>query len=125
MANKDYYKLLGIEKNATKEEIKKAYKKLALKYHPDRAPEEKKKEYEEHFKEISEAASVLGDDKKRKQYDQFGSASFQSGGFQEGYDFSDILSRFRSGFGDFDDIFDQVFGGSGRGGARRGAGLML
>jgi len=115
MADKNYYKLLGVEKNSTKEEIKKAYKKLALKYHPDRAPEEHKAEYEEKFKEINEAASVLGDEKKRQQYDQFGSASFQGGssnGFQ-GYDFSDIMSQFRSGnFGDFGDIFDHLFSGS-------------
>ncbi|MBT6774475.1 DnaJ domain-containing protein, partial [Candidatus Woesearchaeota archaeon] len=62
MAEKDYYKLLGVEKGATKEEIKKAFKKLALKYHPDRAPEDKKVEYEEKFKEINEAVSILGDD---------------------------------------------------------------
>lgn len=124
MAEKDYYKLLGVNKNADKEEIKKAFKKLALKYHPDRAPEDKKKEYEEKFKEINEAVSVLGNDKKRQQYDQFGSSSFSGGssgaeGFQ-GYDFSDIMSQFRSGmFGDFDDVFDSIFGGSGR--SRRGA----
>ncbi|MBI4983120.1 molecular chaperone DnaJ [Candidatus Woesearchaeota archaeon] len=120
MAEKNYYKILGVEKEANKEVIKKAYKKLALKYHPDRAPEDKKKEYEEKFKEINEAASILADDKKRQQYDQFGSSAFSggAGGFQ-GYDFSDIMSQFRSGmFGDFDDIFDQIFGG---GGGRRGA----
>ncbi|MEK6938559.1 MAG: molecular chaperone DnaJ [Nanoarchaeota archaeon] len=121
MADKDYYKLLGIEKSAPKDEIKKAYKKLALKYHPDRAPEDKKKEYEEKFKEINEAASVLADDKKRQQYDQFGSSAFQggaagAGGFQ-GFDFSDIMSQFRSGGGDFDDLFDHIF--SGGGGSRR------
>ncbi len=108
----DYYKLLGVEKSATKEEIKKAYKKLAMKYHPDRAPEDKKKEYEEKFKEISVAASVLGDEKKRAQYDQYGENAF-SGQGQQGYDFSDIMSQFRSGaFGGFDDVFDQLFGGS-------------
>jgi len=131
MAEKDYYKLLGVEKSATKEEIKKAFKKLAMKYHPDRAPDDKKKEYEEKFKEINEAVSILGDDKKRQQYDQFGSAAFSGGmggagstsGF-EGFDFSDIMSQFRSGaFGDFDDVFDQIFGSnSGRSrGGRRGA----
>jgi molecular chaperone DnaJ len=132
MADKDYYKKLGVEKSATKEEIKKAFKKLALKYHPDRAPEEKKKEYEEKFKEINEAVSVLGDDKKRQQYDQFGSAAF-SGGMggagHQGFDYSDIMSQFRGGsFGNFDDIFDQLFGGGGgrRGGtrARRGSDLL-
>ena len=130
MTNKDYYKLLGIEKSATKEQIKKAFKKLALKYHPDRAPKEKKHEYEEKFKEINEAVSILGDDKKRQQYDQFGSSAFQggaggAGGFQ-GFDLSDIMSQFRSGaFGQFDDIFDSLFGGGGRRTrARRGSDLI-
>src|SRR3989338_3713169 len=129
MENKDYYQVLGVSKSATKEEIKKAFKKLALQYHPDRAPEEKKKEYEEKFKEINEAASVLGDDKKRQQYDQYGSSSFQQGGAGgfEGFDFSDIMSHFRSGmFGDSDDMFEQLFGGGSKrsGRARRGADLL-
>ncbi|HIH12877.1 TPA: molecular chaperone DnaJ [Candidatus Woesearchaeota archaeon] len=125
MADKDYYQLLGVDRKATKEEIKKAYKKLAMKFHPDRAPEDKKKEYEEKFKEISVAASVLGDDKKRSQYDQFGNAAFSDAGGGsasgfEGYDFSDIMSQFRSGsFGNFDDVFDQLFGGNGQ--SRRGS----
>jgi molecular chaperone DnaJ len=122
---KDYYKLLGVEKSSTKEEIKKAYKKLALKYHPDRAPEDKKKEYEEKFKEINEAVSVLGDEKKRQQYDQYGDSAFQGG--HQGFDYSDIMSQFRSGsFGDFDDIFDQLFGGGSRRSsrARRGSDLL-
>jgi molecular chaperone DnaJ len=130
MTNKDYYKLLGVEKSATKEEIKKAYKKLAMKYHPDRAPDSDKNEYEEKFKEISEAAAVLGDDKKRQQYDQYGSSAFQGGsggaGF-EGFDFSDIMSQFRSGsFGDHEDIFDQLFGGGRRrpSRGRRGSDLL-
>ncbi|MDP3733933.1 MAG: molecular chaperone DnaJ [Nanoarchaeota archaeon] len=113
--SKDYYTLLGVSKNAGKDEIKKAYKKLAMKYHPDRAPEDKKKEYEEKFKEINEAAAVLSDDKKRQQYDQFGSDSFQGGGGSsgfQGFDFSDVMSQFKSGgFGDFENIFDQLFGG--------------
>ena len=127
MADKDYYKTLGVDKGASKEDIKKAYKKLAMKYHPDRAPEDKKKEYEEKFKEISEAASVLGDDKKRQQYDQFGSSAFSGGGGAgfEGFDFSDVMSQFRSGsFGNFDDIFDQLFGGSGRRQSHRGSDLL-
>ncbi|MFH1828711.1 MAG: molecular chaperone DnaJ [Nanoarchaeota archaeon] len=129
MTNKDYYETLGVERNATKEEIKKAFKKLALKYHPDRSPEDKRKEYEDKFKEINEAVSVLGDDKKRQQYDQYGNSAFSgggTGGFQ-GFDFSDIMSQFRSGsFGDFDDIFDHVFGGSSRGNSRlrRGSDLL-
>ena len=129
MADKKYYEILGVEKSSTKEEIKKAYKKLAMKYHPDRAPEDKKKEYEEKFKEINEAASVLGDEKKRQQYDQFGSGSFQGGGGDhQGFDFSDMMSQFKSGaFGDFGDVFDQIFGGSSRQRgtrARRGADLL-
>lgn len=125
MADKDYYKTLGVEKGATKEEIKKAYKKLALKYHPDKAPEEKKQEYEDKFKEINEAAAVLGDEKKRQQYDQFGSSAFQGG--HQGFDFSDIMSQFRSGaFGDFDDIFEQLFSGGRRSSrARRGSDLLF
>ncbi|MEK6900557.1 MAG: molecular chaperone DnaJ, partial [Nanoarchaeota archaeon] len=126
--SQDYYKTLGVEKSAGKEEIKKAFKKLAMKYHPDRAPDDKKKEYEEKFKEINEAVSVLGDDKKRQQYDQFGSSAFSGGseGFQQGFDYSDIMSQFRSGaFGNFDDLFDHLFSGSGhRKSARRGSDLL-
>ena len=133
MAEKDYYKTLGVQKNATKDEIKKAYKKLAMQFHPDRAPEEKKKEYEEKFKGINEAAAVLSDDKKRQQYDQYGSSAFQQGGAGaggfEGFDFSDIMSHFRSSMsGDSDDMFEQLFGGGGggrrSGRARRGSDLL-
>ncbi len=127
---KDYYKILGVEKDATKEEIKKAYKKLALKYHPDRASEDKKKEYEEEFKKINEAAAVLGNDKKRQQYDQFGDPDTfkQASGF-EGFDFSDIMSKFRFGnFGGgnsgFGDIFEQLFGGGQGSRKRRGHDLQ-
>ena len=125
MTTKDYYETLGVEKGATKEEIKKAFKKKALKFHPDRAPQDKKAAYEEKFKEFNEAVSVLGDDKKRQQYDQFGSDSFKGGsgpsGF-EGFDFSDMMS----GNGGFSDVFDHIFGGSkgGRSRARRGHDLI-
>lgn len=107
--SKDYYKTLGVEKTATKEEVKKAYKKLAKQYHPDL---NKDPEAQEKFKEINEAASVLGDDQKRQQYDQFGSDSFRQGqGFnQGGYDYS----GFRDMNFDFDEIFDTFFGGGGR-----------
>ncbi len=125
--SKNYYDMLGVAKGATKEDIKKAYKKLAMQYHPDRAPEEKKKEYEEKFKEFSVAAATLSDDKKRAHYDQFGSESMDQAGAhgQQGYDFSDIMSQFRGGgFGDFDGVFDSIFGGSGGRRHRRGADLL-
>jgi len=107
---KDYYKILGVSKNSTKEDIKKAYKNLAKKHHPDI---NKDSGAAEKFKEINEAAQVLGDDEKRAQYDQFGDAdSFkQASGFRGfnsrdfGSDFTDFASF------DFGDIFDQFFGG--------------
>jgi molecular chaperone DnaJ len=103
---KDYYKILGVEKNATKEEIKKAYKQLAKKYHPDLNRDEGAAE---RFKEINEAAAVLADDEKRRQYDQFGTTAEHFGGFGgAGFDFEDLMGRF--GF-DFDSIFDSFFGG--------------
>ena len=101
MANKDYYKILGVDKSSSKEEIKKAYKKLALKYHPDRVAEEKKKESEEKFKEISEAYAVLSNEEKRKNYDAFGHS-----GFNQRYSQEDI---FRGA--DFSNIFEEIFGG--------------
>ena len=115
--DKDYYKILGVGKDASKEDIKKAYKKLAKKYHPDLNKENKEAEHK--FKDVSEAAAILGDDEKRKQYDQFGTNYEQFTG--HGFDFSDF------GFGDsasFDvgDIFDKFFGGGfgGFSGRRRG-----
>ena len=112
MAEKDYYKILGVEKGATKEDIKAAYKKLAKQYHPDL---NKSAGSTEKFKEINEAAAVLSDDQKRAQYDKFGTSGeqFQSSGFS-GFDFSDIMSDI-GGFGfDFDSIFDNFLGGGGR-----------
>lgn len=115
---KDYYKTLGVEKSATKDEIKTAYKRLAKKYHPDL---NKDAGSADKFKEINEAASVLADDQKRQQYDQFGTADFA--GYQGGaggFDFSDFMQG-AQGFGfDFDSIFDSFFGGSAFGGGRRG-----
>ena len=108
MATKrDYYEVLGTERNASEEELKKVYRKLALKFHPDRNPDDK--QAEDHFKEINEAYSVLADAEKRKQYDLFGHAGPGSGGGG----FSDV----------FGDIFEEFFGGSpgqGRGRVQRG-----
>ena len=104
---KDYYRILGVPKNATKEEVKAAYKKLAKQYHPDL---NKNPDAAEKFKEINEAAAVLGDEQKKAQYDQFGTAGeqFQSG--FSGFDFSDFMSDI-GGFGmDFDSIFENFFG---------------
>lgn len=115
---KDYYDILGVSKSATKEEIKKAYKKLAKQHHPDI---NKGSGATEKFKEINEAASVLGDDEKRTQYDQFGDADAfkKSSGFS-GFDSSDF------GFGtsdfasfDFEDIFNRFFSGGFSGSSRR------
>lgn len=110
-----YYELLGIQKTATADEIKKAFRKLALKYHPDRNPGDKKSE--DKFKEISEAYAVLSDDEKRKQYDRFGdtkySQQFSRDDAFKNVDFSSIFRDmgFSSGFD-----FDSFFGGAGAGG---------
>jgi molecular chaperone DnaJ len=112
---KDYYDTLGVGKNASTAEVKKAYKKLAKKYHPDI---NKDSGSEAKFKEINEAAAVLGDEKKREQYDRFGSADQQGFG-QGGFDFSDLGGNF-----DFGDIFDIFTGRSGRRGPRRGSDLQ-
>ncbi len=104
MATKrDYYDILGVEKNADESQIKSAYRKLAMKYHPDRNPDDKVAE--EKFKEASEAYEVLSDTKKRQQYDQFGHA-----GAQGGFGGSGFSGDF-SGFGGFEDIFENFFGG--------------
>ncbi|MBE9546116.1 MAG: DnaJ domain-containing protein [Proteobacteria bacterium] len=97
----DYYKILGVDKSAGPEDIKKAYRKLALKYHPDRNPDNKKAE--EKFKKISEAYAVLGDPEKRKQYDSFGSDMFSQQFSQEdifrGFDLNEVLRGFGFSFG--------------------------
>jgi curved DNA-binding protein len=102
MATKDYYQILGVNKNASDEEIKRAYRKLAMKYHPDKNPN--KKEAEERFKEINEAYAVLSDKEKRKQYDTYGAEGFRQRFTQE-----DIFRGF-----DFDEILSGLFGGRGR-----------
>lgn len=124
MEKRDYYDVLGVDKNASEQDIKKAYRKQAMKYHPDRNPGDKAAE--EKFKEVSEAYEILSDSQKRKTYDQFGHAGFDprsgfggGGGFQ-GADFGDFGDIFGSMFGDF-------FGGGGmrqrRNGPRKGADL--
>lgn len=100
MANKDYYEILGLSKGASDDDIKKAFRKLAIQYHPDKNKGDK--EAEEKFKEINEAYQVLSDPEKKSQYDQYGTTDFQ-GGFNGGFDFSDM--------GGFGDIFDSFFGG--------------
>ena len=119
MANKDYYKILGVEKNASADEIKKAFKKAAMQHHPDRPGGDEAK-----FKEINEAYQVLSDAEKRQRYDQFGSDFEQQGGFSNGAGWEDVMSAFRGGGfagGDFGDIFGDLFGG-GRGGHRQNRG---
>jgi len=119
--SKDYYKILGVEKNASSEEVKKAFRKLAHKYHPD-----KKDGDEQKFKEINEAYQVLSNSEKRQKYDQYGSTFDQMGGFGGGMNWDDFMRAARgqggsSGFsnmGDLGDILGDILGGFGGGRAR-------
>ncbi len=129
MATKrDYYEILGVDRNASEDALKKAYRKLAIQYHPDKNPGDK--EAEEKFKEIAEAYDVLSDAQKRAQYDRFGHAglggSAAGGGFGGGMSMEDIFSRFGDIFGDggFGSFFGGGFG-SGGGGRRRQRGSDL
>ncbi len=122
MASKrDYYEVLGIDKSADKDTIKKAYRKLAVKYHPDRNPGDK--EAEDKFKEATEAYEVLSDDQKRPIYDQYGFAGLDGmgGGGSSGYShaFNDFSDLFGGMGGGFSDIFENLFGGGFAGGSSR------
>ena len=114
MAKRDYYEILGIEKNVSKEEIKKAYRKMAMKYHPDRNPGDSSAE--EKFKEAAEAYEVLGNDDKRAKYDKFGHSGLRGGQDFHGFNnVNDIFSHFSDIFGGAfggSSIFDDFFGGS-------------
>ena len=106
---RDYYEILGISRNATQEEIKKAYRKLAFKYHPDRSPDDP--EAEQKFKEIGEAYQVLSDPQKRAAYDQFGHEGLNNFGFNNFRSSEDIFEEF---FSSFNDMFEDLFGFGGR-----------
>jgi molecular chaperone DnaJ len=135
-SKRDYYEVLGVQKNASKEEIKNAYRKLALQYHPDR---NKDPTAEEKFKELSEAYAVLSDDEKRKRYDIYGHVGAEEAFRGSEANFEEIFRD--AGFGGFRDIFDQIFGrrggffgddlfnfgfggGGGGGGRRRGRDIV-
>ena len=115
MSKRDYYDILGVPRSATKEQIKDEYRKLALKYHPDR---NKAPDAEEKFKEISEAYAVLSDDEKRGQYDRFGhegiDGRYSTEDIFRGVNFDEILRDIGFGFGGFGSIFDTFFGGGRR-----------
>jgi molecular chaperone DnaJ len=127
MARRDFYEVLGVQKGASREEIKKAYRQLAIKHHPDRNPESS--DAEEKFKEATEAYEILADDRKRQAYDQYGFAGLKGMGQPTAQDFSSIFQGFEDIFGDVSGIFDSFFGGgqrrrsSGRGFGQRGSDL--
>jgi molecular chaperone DnaJ len=118
MAKRDFYEILGVGKNATADEIKKAYRKVAIQFHPDKNPDNK--EAEEKFKEAAEAYEVLSDADKRAQYDRFGHTR-GNGGFGGGHtmNMEDIFSQFGDIFGGGGSPFDSFFGGGGGSGRRR------
>ncbi len=122
---KDYYAVLGVDKSASGEDIKRAFRKLAHKYHPDKGGDTEK------FKEVNEAYSILSDEKKRKEYDTYGNvfsgAGPSGGGFESNFDFGDFANAGGTGFGfDIGDIFEDFFSGGGAGGrARRGSDISV
>src|SRR5688572_10808245 len=120
-SKRDFYEILGVSKNASADEIKKSYRKVAMQYHPDRNPGDKVSE--EKFKEAAEAYEILSDEDKRSQYDRFGHSAFspgRGGGGSHGMNMDDIFSQFGDIFGD--DMFGNFFGG-GRGGGRKTRGV--
>ena len=112
MSKRDYYEILGADRDADASTLKKAYRKMAMKYHPDRNPDDA--EAEEKFKEINEAYEILKDDQKRAAYDQYGHAAFENGGMGGAGGFGGM------GSGGFSDIFEDLFGDFMGGGGRRG-----
>ena len=125
MGKRDYYEILGVSKNATPEEIKKAYRKIAIKYHPDKNPDDPSAE--DKFKEAAEAYEVLSNAEKKQRYDRFGHQGMNGGGFGGGgMNMDDIFSQFGDIFGGGGSPFESFFGGgSGRGGSRRRKGSNL
>ncbi len=117
MAKRDYYEVLGVAKNATEEDIKKAYRKLAMKHHPDRNQGDDAKKSEEKFKEAKEAYEMLSDEQKRAAYDQYGHAGVDPNMAGRGPGGPEGFGGFADAFGD---IFGDIFGGGG--GGRRGGG---
>ncbi|NRA73992.1 MAG: molecular chaperone DnaJ [Rickettsiales bacterium] len=119
-SKRDYYEILGVNKNASKDELKKAYRKLALKYHPDKNPDDKSAEQK--FKDISEAYGILNDDQKRAAYDQLGHNAFQGGAGAGGggpFGGKQGFEGFEFGGGAFSDIFSEFFGDLGHGRKRK------
>ena len=126
MSKRDFYDILGVTRSSSAEEIKKAYRKLAIKYHPDKNQGDK--ESEEMFKEAAEAYDVLSNPEKKQRYDQFGHAGMgaSGGGGAHGFSMEDIFSQFGDVFGGDDGVFGSFFGGGGGGGrSRRSAGSNI